>query len=126
MVCQDLEDVGRYLASGRCIGLVIEGSLNNEQMLHELAVIKGPRVGDRDESRLLEGRKLDGAIRDLLPLPGDEDLYQSLLPTLFRRKIDPTHRFTSEEYAYYSRNLVHSPDNSLELKGLLKVIGCEL
>lgn len=122
---QDLDDTTKYLASGRSLGLVIQADIGQDEMLQEVGAIKGPRVGDRTEERLLEGRKLDGSVRDLLPLPGDEDKYRALLPTLFRRKIEPSHRFTTEEYAYYSQNLIHSPDNVIELKGLLNVLGFE-
>lgn len=122
---QDLDDATKYLASGRTLGLVIQADISQDRMLQEVGAIKGPRVGDRTEDRLLEGRKLDGSIRDLLPLPGDEAKYRTLLPTLFRRKVEAGHRFTAEEYAYYSRNLIHSPDNVIELKGLLNVLGFE-
>ena len=122
---QDLEDTIKYLASGRSLGLVIQADISQDRMLREIGAIKGPRVGDRTEAQLFEGRRLDGSVRDLLPLPGDEAKYRALLPTLFRRKVEADHRFTTEEYAYYSRNLIHSPDNVIELKGLLGVMGFE-
>ena len=123
---QDLHDAIEYLTEGKNLGIIVEAPVSEEQMIHELSKIKGLRVGDRNEERLMEGRILDGAIRDLLPLPGDEALYARLLPTLFKRKIDPEHRFTLDEYAYYSRNLAHTPDNIIELRGLLKVVAPEL
>lgn len=122
---QDLEETAIYLAGGRSLGLVIQGDISQDRMLHEVDAIKGPRVGDRTEARLLEGRRLVGSVRDLLPLPGDEEKYRALLPALFRRRIETGHRFTDEEYAYYSRNLIHSPDNVIELQGLLDVMGFE-
>ncbi len=123
---QDLHDATEYLTEGQNLGIVVEGHIPEEGMIHELSQIKGVRVGDRSEERLIEGRILDGAIRDLLPLPGDEARYARILPTLFKRKVDPQHRFNAEEYSYYSRNLAHSPDNIVELKGLLRVIAPEL
>jgi len=83
-------------------------------------------LADRDDDRLLEGRITGGSIRDLLPLPADENKYRALMPSLFRRKTDPTHKFTPDEYTYYSRNLIHSPDNMIELKGLLDIVGVSL
>jgi hypothetical protein len=120
---EDLHDAAEYLASGPNLGIVIEGPLDEAGLMKEINDIKGPRVGDRSIERLLEGRVTDGTLRDLLPIPGDEHLYQDLLPTILERKTNPDVRFTKDQYAYYSRNLVHSPDNAIELRGLLKVIG---
>ncbi len=120
---EDLHDASKYLASGPNLGIVIEGPLDEAGVMKEINDIKGPRVGDRSIERLLEGRITDGTLRDLLPIPGDESLYQDLLPTILERKANPDVRFTKDQYAYYSRNLVHSPDNAIELRGLLNVIG---
>ena len=120
---EDLRDATEYLASGPNLGIVIEGPLDEIGVMKEINDIKGPRVGDRSLNRLLEGRITNGTLRDLLPVPGDESLYQDLLPTILERKGNPEVRFTNDQYAYYSRNLVHSPDNSIETRGLLKVIG---
>jgi len=120
---QDLQDTTRYLSSGELLVLVVEAKLSDADMVVELSRIKGPRVADRTDTRLLEGRVLNGSIRDLLPLPRDIDEYTTLLPTLAKRRLDPNHRFTRSEYSYYFKNLVHTPDNSLELQGLLSVAG---
>ena len=104
--------------------LVLEGKLSEKDMILKLRKIKGPRVADRTDRRLLEERIVDGSIRDLIPFPGDIDKYTAILPTLFRRRSDPTNRFTPEEYSYYFKNLIHSPDNSLlELRELLNIAG---
>lgn len=120
---EDLHDAAEYLASGPNLGVVIEGPLDQQSLMSEINAMKGPRVGDRSVERLIEGRITGGTLRDLLPVPGDEDIYKALLPTLLERKVNPDLRFTKEQFAYYSRNLVHSPDNPIELRGLLKVIG---
>ena len=120
---EDLRDAAEYLASGPNLGIVIEGPLDETGVMKEINDIKGPRVGDRSIERLLEGRVTDRTLRDLLPVPGDESLYQDLLPTILERKANPDIRFSKDQYAYYSRNLVHSPDNAIELRGLLNVIG---
>jgi nucleoside diphosphate kinase len=120
---EDLRDAAEYLASGPNLGIVIEGPLDEAGVMREINNIKGPRVGDRSVERLLEGRVTNGTLRDLLPVQGDESLYQDLLPTILERKANPEIRFTKDQYAYYSRNLVHTPDNAIELRGLLNVIG---
>ncbi|RWZ78229.1 MAG: hypothetical protein EOT05_00465 [Candidatus Microsaccharimonas sossegonensis] len=120
---EDLRDAAEYLASGPNLGIVIEGPLDEAGVMKEINEIKGPRVGDRSIERLLKGRITDGTLRDLLPVPGDESLYQDLLPTILERKTNPDVRFTKNQYVYYSRNLVHSPDNAIELRGLLNAIG---
>lgn len=120
---EDLHDATEYLGSGPSLGMVIEAPLDESSVINEINAIKGPRVGDRSVERLFEGRITNGTLRDLLPVPGDEDTYTRLLPTLIERKSNPGLRFTKEQYAYYSRNLVHSPDNTIELRGLLDVLG---
>ncbi len=120
---EDLRDAAEYLGSGPNLGIVIEGPLDAAGVMKKINDIKGPRVGDRSIERLLEGRITDGTLRDLLPVPGDESLYHDLLPKILERKANPDVRFTKDQYAYYSRNLVHSPDNAIELRGLLNVIG---
>lgn len=124
-----LEDVERYLASGPCIGMLVDAPLSIGSLMRRVIGMKGPRLGDRSTERLLEGRITNGTIRDLLPLPGDEEMYQSIIPSLVRRRNNPTIRradpryaFTDEQYFYYSRNLAHSPDNREELDGLFDVI----
>ena len=69
----------------------------------------------------MEGRILNGSIRDLLPVPGEEDAYRALLSTILAKKADPSIRFSDEEYRFYAQNLIHSPDNEIELKGLFKL-----
>lgn len=123
---QELEEAVDYLSNGSSIALVIESDLDEGELMKAINAIKGPRVGDRTKERLLEGRVEDGSIRDLLPLPGDEKQYKGLIPSVLKRQSDPSHRFTPTEYEYYSRNLVHTPDNSVELNGLLSVMGLEL
>lgn len=120
---EDLHDAAEYLASGPNMGIVIEAPMDEDGVIKAVNDMKGPRVGDRSVERLLEGRITNGALRDLLPVPGDEAQYTALLPTLMERKSNPDIRFTKEQYAYYSRNLVHSPDNAIELRGLLRVLG---
>ena len=71
----------------------------------------------------MEGRILDGSLRDLLPIPGEEDSYEAILRTILAKKADPSVRFSDEEYEYYAQNLVHSPDNEIELQGLFKLAG---
>lgn len=124
-----MQEVDLYLNSGPCIGLVIDAPLSIDALTRQITTIKGPRVGDRTHNRLYEGRILDGTLRDLLPLPGDEEIYRSLIPAILQRqanpilrRADPRYAFTEAQYTYYSRNLVHSPDNRLELDGLLGVI----
>lgn len=119
----DLAEATKYLQSSKVLVFIIESDFSAEKTFKAINAIKGPRVGDRTEERLLEGRKTNGGIRDLLPLPGDEDLYRALIPKILARKKDPSVRFSDEEYSYYARNLVHTPDNIIELRGLLKLVG---
>jgi len=123
---QDMQDATKYLANGESLVIVIKANLPPMEMLAKLGEIKGLRLADRDDDRLFEGRITGGSIRDLLPLPADENKYRALMPSLFRRKTDPTHKFTPDEYTYYSRNLIHSPDNMIELRGLLDIVGVSL
>jgi hypothetical protein len=122
----DLHDTTAYLGNGKSIAIVVQAPLTTNDMLLALRELKGPRLSERTDQRLQDGRDTNGSIRDLLPLPEDEVRYRELLPTIIRRKSDPTHRFTAEEYAFYCKNLVHTPDNSVELGGLLSVCGVEL
>ncbi len=122
----DFRDTAAYLGTGKSIAIVVKAPLPTSDMLLALRELKGPRLSERTDERLREGRSTSGSIRDLLPLPEDEERYRNLLPTIFRRKNNPDHRFTPEEYAFYCRNLVHAPDNSVELRGLLDVCGVEL
>jgi len=125
-----LTDVADYLASGPSLGLIVEAPLPEPTLTNRIIEIKGPRVGDRTLPRLLEGRITNGTLRDLLPLPGDEERYQDLIPAILLRQANPAQRladplygFSPEQYHYYSRNLVHSPDDAAELQGLLSVLG---
>ncbi len=120
---EDLEDAAVYLGSGPNLGMVIKAPMDEASIMREINAVKGPRVGNRSPERLMQGRIENATIRDLLPIPSDEDRYRALVPTLLDRQLNPDLRFTKEQYAYYSRNLAHSPDNSLELDGLLRVIG---
>ncbi len=115
---QDLGDVTEYLQSGPVEILIIELKKDPYETFKAINGIKGPRVGDRNDARLLEGRILDGGVRDLIPSPGDEDSYTELIPIILAKRLDPSVRFTKEQYAYYARNLIHTPDNSVELRGL--------
>lgn len=121
----DLRDAKKYLASGETIAIIIEAPLSERELFKFINYIKGPRVADRSDKRLIEGRIANGAIRDLLPLCGDENLYQDLIQTIIDKRKNPKLKFSEEQYKYYSRNLVHTPDNSIELKGLFKLVGFE-
>lgn len=118
---RDLDDAKEYLAGGDIIVVVIEAPLSQGELFKLINSIKGPRISDRADERLFEGRITHGSIRDLLPLVGDEDLYQDLIQVILRKRIDPETRFSDKQYRYYSRNLVHTPDNSVELEGLLSI-----
>lgn len=108
----------RYLDSGPSILVVVSGN-GSTNLISALNAIKGRRPGDWQPERLCQGRKLTGTIRDLLPLPGDEEIFERLIPKIIARQQDPNVRFTSEEYAYYSQNLVHTPGDTRELLALL-------
>jgi nucleoside diphosphate kinase len=123
---EDLSDAKKYLSSGPIVAYLIEAPISQLDMFNLLSEIKGPRLSDRTNARLVEGRIEDGAIRDLIPLLGDEALYDSLIPTILRKRRDSEARFSKEQYAYYSRNLAHTPDNSVEMHGLLKATGIKL
>lgn len=118
----DYRDLKDYLQSGPVTIIVIKLPLGIRDIFPTINAIKGPRVGDRSTDRLYEGRREDLAIRDLIPLPGDEHRYNKLISTILRKRYDPSHRFSSEDYSYYSRNLVHTPDNTIELKGVLDIV----
>lgn len=114
----DISDVKKYLQSGPVEIFIVEMPLDPYETFRVVNSIKGPRVGDRSDGRLEEGRILNGAVRDLLPLPGDEAKYRQLIPTILKKRQDPNTRFTRDQYDYYAKNLMHTPDNSVDLKGL--------
>lgn len=118
----DISDVRRYLQSGPVEIIIAELPHDPYETFRIINSIKGPRVGDRSEDRLREGRILDGAVRDLLPLLGDEARYRQLIPTILSKRQDPSVRFSENNYNYYVQNLMHTPDNSIELDGLQRAI----
>lgn len=117
----DLRELRDYLQSGSVIAMLVELPSDPFAVFQIVNSIKGPRVGDRPIERLYEGRRTDLAVRDLLPLPGDEGVYGELIDTILKRRSDPTVRFSDAAYRYYSRNLMHTPDNSIELGGLVSL-----
>lgn len=58
-----------------------------------------------------------------MPVPGEERLYKAIVPTILAKKANQNIRFSDEEYKYYAQNLVHSPDNEIELKELFRLTG---
>ncbi|HLP86318.1 MAG TPA: hypothetical protein VK153_00345 [Candidatus Paceibacterota bacterium] len=120
---RDLQEAKDYLIGNEVIILIIEADLPAPELFRQINRIKGPRLFDRSYERLMEGRILNGGIRDLLPIPGDENLYKAIIPTILAKKIDSSIRFSDEDYKYYAQNLVHSPDNEIELRGLFKLVG---
>ncbi len=116
---KELEYAVRYLTSGPVMGVIIEMPGGITEVLKRVNSIKGPRITDRTEARLTEGRIENGGIRDLLPLPEDEEKYRMLLDDIRLRRVNPDHQFTEEQYRYLARNLAHTPDNTVELSGLL-------
>lgn len=118
----EISDVRRYLQSGPVEIIIAELPHDPYETFRIINSIKGPRVGDRSIERLREGRVLDGGVRDLLPLPGDEHRYDRLISTILKKRKDPSVRFSDEDYDYYVQNLVHTPDNSIELNGLKSAI----
>lgn len=120
---RELQEAAGHLVGSSVVILIIESRLSVNELFSRIKDIKGPRLMDRTYERLMEGRILDGSIRDLLPVPGEEDLYLSILPTLLARQKDPSIRFTDEAYAFYAQNLVHTPDNETELQGIFTLVG---
>ena len=120
---RDLQEVKDYLIGNEIIILIIEADLSTPELFKQINRIKGPRLFDRSYERLMEGRILNGGIRDLLPIPGEENLYKAIIPTILAKKTDSSVRFSDEDYKYYAQNLVHSPDNEIELQGLFQLIG---
>jgi len=118
---RELQEIKDYLIGGEIIILIIEADLSMPELFKCISDIKGPRLIDRSYERLMEGRTLDGSLRDLLPVPGEEDSYKTILPTVLAKKADSSIRFSDEEYKYYAQNLVHSPDNEVELQGLFRL-----
>ncbi len=118
----DLNELKEYLQSGKVTAMLVELPCDPYEVFRSVNSIKGSRVGDRPIDRLYEGRKTDGTVRDLLPLPGDEEKYKALINTILARRKDPTVRFSDETYKYYAKNLMHTPDNSIELNGLASLI----
>lgn len=118
---RELHEVKEYLVGGEVVILIIEANIPTFDLFRQINKIKGQRLIDRSYERLMEGRILDGNIRDLLPIPGEEEEYKAILPTILSKKADPAVRFSDEEYRFYAQNLIHSPDNEIELQGLLKL-----
>jgi len=120
---RELQEAKDYLVGGEMIILIIESDLPVSELFRRISSIKGPRLIDRSYERLMEGRTLDGSLRDLLPVPGEEDQYMAILPTILAKKANPVVRFSDEDYKFYAQNLVHSPDNEVELQGLFQLVG---
>lgn len=120
---RDLQEAKDYLVGGEMIILIIESDLPAPELFLRISKIKGPRLIDRSYERLMEGRILNGSLRDLLPVPGEEDLYRAIIPAVLAKKADSSVRFSDEEYKYYAQNLVHSPDNEFELQELFQLAG---
>lgn len=120
---RDLQEAKDYLVGGEMIILIIESDLPAPELFRSISKIKGPRLIDRSYERLMEGRILNGSLRDLLPIPGEEDLYRAIIPMILAKKADASVRFSDEEYKYYAQNLVHSPDNEFELQELFQLAG---
>lgn len=116
---RELREAKEYLVGGELIILIIEADIRASDLFRQISIIKGPRLADRSYERLMEGRILNGSIRDLLPIPGEEDAYKAILSAILAKKADPSIRFSDKEYEFYAQNLVHSPDNEIELRGLL-------
>ncbi len=117
----DIADVRKYLQSGPIEIIIVELPCDPYETFRIVNGVKGARVGDRSIDRLAEGRILNGAVRDLLPLPGDEERYKRLIPTILEKRTNPNVRFSDEDYSYYVQNLMHTPDNTVELSGLRSV-----
>lgn len=120
---RDLQEAKDYLVGGEMIVLIIESDLPAPELFRHISKIKGPRLIDRSYERLMEGRILNGSLRDLLPVPGEEDLYRSIIPAILAKKANASFRFSDEEYKYYAQNLVHSPDNEFEPQELFQLAG---
>jgi hypothetical protein len=120
---RELREAKDNLVGGEMIILIIESDLPAPELFRRISNIKGPRLIDRSYERLMEGRILDGSLRDLLPIPGEEDFYRAILSTILAKKANSAIRFSDEDYKYYAQNLVHSPDNEIELQGLFQLAG---
>ena len=120
---RDLQEAKDYLVGNEMVIFIIESDLPAPELFKCINNIKGRRLADRSYERLMEGRILNAGIRDLLPIPGEEDLYRAIIPKIFAKKSDPSIRFSDEDYKYYAQNLVHSPDNEIELQGLFELVG---
>ena len=119
---RDLQEVKDYLIGNEIIIIIIEADLSTPELFKQINKIKGPRLFDRSYERLMEGRILNGGIRDLLPIPGEENLYKAIIPTILAKKTDSSVRFSDKDYKYYAQNLVHSPDSEIELRGIFQLI----
>ncbi len=120
---RELQEAKAYLVDGEMIVMIIEANISPPELFRKISDIKGPRLVDRTYERLIEGRILHGSLRDLLPIPGEENTYRSILPKILAKQADPSIRFTDVEYEYYAQNLVHSPDNDMELEGIFRLVG---
>ena len=119
---RELQEVKDYLTGEEILIFIIEANLPPSELFKHISTIKGPRLMDRCYERLMEGRILNGSIRDLLPIPGEENLYRAIIPTILAKKGNSSIRFSDEDYKYYAQNLVHSPDNEIELQGLFQLV----
>lgn len=123
---RELQEAKDCLVGGKMIILIIESNLTAPELFKQINKIKGSRLIDRSYERLMEGRIIGGSIRDLLPIPGEENLYKAIVPTILAKKANPALRFSDEKYKYYAQNLVHSPDNEFELQKLFQLAGFSL
>ncbi|HXH26627.1 MAG TPA: hypothetical protein VNG90_01910 [Candidatus Acidoferrum sp.] len=121
-----LQKAKNWLVGGEMIILIIESHLPSAELFSRVSDIKGPRLIDWSAERLRRGRILDGSLRDLLPPPGEEEIYAKVVELILAKREDPTIQFLGEQkalYTFYAQNLVHTPDNERELLGLFQLAG---
>ena len=115
-----------WLVGGEMIIIIIESYLPPASLFSLINNIKGTRLIDWSAERLQKGRLLDGSLRDLLPPPGEEEVYQKVVALILAKRENPAIVFSDEQralYTFYAQNLVHTPDNEQELQGLFRLAG---
>lgn len=84
--------------------------------------LKGRQMLEWTTEELNTGKGLKDSLRGVILRPGTRIDYQPVINKIIQKKSDRRLRFTDDEYGIYIRNLVHVPDSSEEMYGLLSAL----
>lgn len=112
----------KYMSSGPSVLVTFHSrnKLSEIDLWKFLTKIKGKTMWNWTPEQLEAQVGIQGFIRGLVPLPGTEMIFDSIIS-----KVKEKQRLTDEEYFYYLQNLIHTPDTAQEVAGLLSFLDKE-